>query len=50
MDVIGQGFSIEGEITQDIWAFKNRRLHITCENGFDIFQGTVDDIINVTSI
>ena len=50
MAVIGQGFSIEGEITQDTWAFKNRHLHITCENGFDIFQGTVDDIINVTYI
>lgn len=50
MAVIGQGFSIEGEITQDTWAFKNRHLHITCENGFDIFQGTVDDIINVTPI
>lgn len=50
IDVVGQGFSIEGEITQDIWAFKNRQLHITCENGFNVFEGTVDDIINVTSI
>lgn len=50
IDVIGQGFSIEGEITQDIWAFKNRQLHITCENGFNIFEGTVDDIIQVESI
>lgn len=50
MDVIGQGFSIEGEMTQDIWAFKNRHLHITCENGFDVFEGTVDDIILVENI
>lgn len=50
MDVIGQGFSIEGEIAQDIWAFKNKRLLIRCENGFDVYEGTIDDIINVTSI
>ena len=50
VDIIGQGFSIEGEIAQDIWAFKNRRLHITCENGFDVFEGTVDDIIQIENI
>ena len=50
MDVIGQGFSIEGDITQDIWAFKNRKLQITCENGFNVFEGTVDDIIQVENI
>ena len=44
MDIIGQGFSIEGEVIQDTWYFANKNLKITCENGFDIFEGTLDDV------
>jgi hypothetical protein len=50
MNIDGQGFSIEGEISQDIWSFKNKSLSVTCENGFDIFQGTLDDIISAEGV
>ena len=40
----GQGFSIEGEVVQDTWYFANKKLRIACENGFEVFEGTLDDI------
>ena len=50
MNVDGQGFPIEGEISQDTWFFKNKAFSVTCENGFDVFQGTLDDIINAENV
>jgi hypothetical protein len=50
MNIDGQGFSIEGELSQDAWSFKNKAISVTCENGFDVFQGTLDDIISVENI
>ena len=50
MNVDGQGFPIEGEISQDTWFFKNKEISVTCENGFDVFQGTLDDIINTENV
>jgi len=50
MNIDGQGFSIEGEVSQDTWSFKNKEISVTCENGFDIFQGTLDDIISTEGV
>lgn len=50
IDVNGQGFFIEGEKSQDIWSFKNKCIHVTCDNGFDVFEGTLDDIIGIEKI
>ena len=43
----GQGFSVEGEFSQDAWAFNVRgrgSLQVTAEGAFDIFDGAVSDI------
>jgi len=48
--IIGQGFTIEGEITQDTWIFKNKNISVDCENGFDVFKGTLDDILSIEDI
>lgn len=50
MNIEGQGFSIEGDVTQDIWSFKNKEISVTCENGFDVFQGTLADIISAENV
>jgi len=50
MNIEGQGFSIEGEVSQDTWSFKNKAISVTCENGFDVFQGALDDIIGVENV
>jgi hypothetical protein len=50
MNIDGQGFSIEGEVSQDTWSFKNKAISVTCENGFDVFQGTLDDIISIENV
>jgi len=50
MNIEGQGFSIEGDVSQDIWSFKNKQISVTCENGFDVFQGTLADIISAESV
>ena len=50
ISVDGQGFSIEGELSQDTWSFKNKAISVTCENGFDIFQGTLDELISVENV
>ena len=50
MNIDGQGFSIEGEVSQDTWSFKNKEISVTCENGFDIFQGALDDIISIENV
>ncbi len=50
LDIEGQGFSIEGEVVQDTWHFNARNIKIDCENGFEIFHGTVEDIIHVDQI
>ncbi len=47
MSVQGQGFSVEGEFSQDEWAFNVRgrgSLQVTAEGAFDIFEGLVSDI------
>jgi ABC-type Zn uptake system ZnuABC Zn-binding protein ZnuA len=48
--IIGQGFSIEGEMTQDTWLFKNKTISVDCENGFDIFKGNLDNILSIEDI
>ena len=50
MNIDGQGFSIEGEVSQDTWSFKNKVISVTCENGFDVFRGALDDIIGVENV
>ena len=50
MNIDGQGFSIEGEVSQDTWSFKNKAISVTCENGFDVFQGALDDIIGIENV
>ena len=50
MNIDGQGFSIEGEVSQDTWSFKNKVISETCENGFDVFRGALDDIIGVENV
>lgn len=50
ISIEGQGFSIEGELTQDVWFFKNKLISVTCNNGFEVFQGSVDDIISVEDV
>jgi hypothetical protein len=47
VSVQGQGFSVEGEFSQDEWAFNVRgrgSLQVTAEGAFDIFDGAVSDI------
>ena len=46
VSVKGQGFHIEGERTQDQWAFntiEDHSLTVTCANGFDVFAGTIEE-------
>lgn len=50
INVVGQGFSIEGDVSQDIWSFINKQISVTCENGFDVFQGTLADIISAENV
>ena len=43
----GQGFSVEGEFSQDEWAFNVRErssLQVTAEGARDIFDGVLADI------
>ena len=47
LDIEGQGFSIEGEVVQDTWHFNARNIKVDCENGFEIFHGTIEDIFHV---
>jgi hypothetical protein len=45
--VQGQGFSVEGEFSQDEWAFNVRErgsLQVTAEGARDIFDGVLADI------
>ena len=46
MNIEGQGLSIEGDVSQDTWSFKNKQISVACENGFDVFQGALADIIS----
>jgi hypothetical protein len=50
LEIIGQGFSIEGEITQDTWLFKNKNISVDCANGFDVFKGSLDSILSIEDI
>ena len=50
LEITGQGFSIEGEITQDTWLFKNGNISIDCENGFEVFKGSLDNILSIEDI
>jgi hypothetical protein len=50
LEIIGQGFSVEGEITQDTWIFKNKNISVDCENGFDVFKGNFDNILSIEKI
>ena len=43
IELVGKGFSIEGDLTQDYWNFSERSIHVFCENGFEIFNGSLDD-------
>ena len=47
LDIKGQGFFIEGEVVQDTWHFNAGKLDVICENGFDVFHGTLGDIIHI---
>jgi len=49
-EILGQGFSIEGEMTQDNWVFKNKSINVDCENGFAIFKGELNDILFIENI
>jgi len=43
----GQGFSVEGEFSQDEWAFNVRErnsLQVTAEGARDIFDGMLSDL------
>ena len=45
--VQGQGFSVEGEFSQDEWVFnllQRGALQVTAEGGFDIFSGAINNI------
>jgi hypothetical protein len=45
--VQGDGFSVEGEFSQDEWVFnvfQRGALQVTAEGGFDIFSGATNDI------
>lgn len=44
IELKGAGFHIEGEITQDFWKFNDGSVHVLCDNGFEIFSGSIDDI------
>jgi hypothetical protein len=47
VSVQGQGFSVEGELSQDEWAFNVRgrgSLQVTAEGAFDVFDGAVGDL------
>lgn len=50
VEIDGQGFSIEGEISQDNWAFKNGTIKVICENSFEVFEGSINDIIGIETI
>jgi hypothetical protein len=50
LEITGQGFSIEGEITQDTWIFKNKNISVDCENGFDVFKGSLVDILSIEDV
>ena len=46
--VQGQGFSVEGEFSQDEWAFNSGEscsVQVTAEGGFVIFNGSLTDIV-----
>jgi hypothetical protein len=47
MTVSGQGFSVEGELSQDEWTFNGQEsgsLQVTAEDAFEIFVGVVSNI------
>ncbi len=47
VSVKGQGFFVEGEFSQDEWAFNGRgsgSLQVTAEGAFNVFNGVVSDI------
>ena len=47
VSVQGQGFSVEGEFSQDEWTFNGQgsgSLHVTAEGAFEIFVGVVSHI------
>ena len=47
LTVQGQGFSVEGEFSQDEWAFNVRgrsSLQVTAEGARDIFDGMLTDV------
>jgi hypothetical protein len=46
----GQGFFIEDECTQDYWIFNNKSLNISCENTFQVFEGSINDIIQIENV
>lgn len=50
LDIEGQGFSIEGEVSQDTWHFNAGNIDVSCENGFEVFHGNLEDIINIEKI
>lgn len=43
VELVGSGFHIEGEVVQDRWVFANRSIHVYCDDGFEIYQGSLDD-------
>jgi hypothetical protein len=45
LKIIGQGFSVEGEMTQDTWIFKDGKISIDCDDSRNVFSGRIEDIL-----
>ncbi len=50
LEIQGQGFSIEGEVAHDTWRFDAGNIEVSCENGFQVFHGNIEDIIHIEKI
>ncbi len=50
LEIQGQGFLIEGEVAHDTWRFDAGNIDVFCENGFQVFQGNIEDIIHIEKI
>jgi hypothetical protein len=45
IEVVGQGFAIEGSLKKDFWIFGKGFLEVYCEDGFEVYSGELDDAI-----
>ena len=37
-------------MTQDIYFFKDKTIKVDCENGFEIFEGSLEDLLLIEKI